>query len=840
MTAARDLDSPCASPDSNSCAMRGAAVVPLPNPEPARSPSSSSSGRRRPVQSRRESVGCTAWDTAEVARRVRALGEDWADDRFISLLREHEVDGPALAELTKADLRDEFGIRELGRIKRVLRSIAALCEGSNPSPPGSRAVATPEPGAFDVPISEEDLVGRVGCTVEGSQAQAPQPPRPAPPAPTLPNGHRPAPPQTTRSSASPPPRSPSAPVRATSAGGRAGSTDSATQSGADDDADADSSCDDRAAAANPRRPASCPPNPTQTARQAPTSCPDVDDDDIDAIDLADLVPDRGRSLAGRSALPPRPVTAIGHRPTVDDSDDEEGARVAVLPANHRHVWEDDPAVEIRHPSDPERDLGARMTPPPGHLIGRAEEPPPSRLAWARAPRPAPIPRPPAETGARLPNGKAVPQWVFRRWDPPPPQERSKKGLEVLAGAETGKAVHFEGQVYPCGILEQERRYGAVRALFDSWDSTLDRGGSISLAEVQSVLEVYCSWAPAEAEEKTHSLMQHVDTNVDGQLDWPEFNALLSAASKSASPAEFDAMLRHFHDAVDAAASKSETARRSEALARLFADWDTDKSGRIEHRELWAVVQRVNQSVDDDHGLPHTLTVAPEADCGGKVDLAQFRGIMLAATAECSQQQFDLAMFRTGRVLAELNEGALHCPPRAGSGAPVTASALERIAVHASQRAPVLLLGSDADPSKAVERCAEGRGATLRPFLVSSEKTERAAQRAVTRLGFGKGLWIYVLVSRGYQHADRFLRELGLRLETEAPWAIHRAFRLWVFAPGLSESSVPSVLLLRSVCVPLSSFDPDAIVRRLQSSAAEPCSGRPAGRYGGSRSSDAVP
>eukprot|EP01062_Namystynia_karyoxenos_P067375 TRINITY_DN61307_c0_g1_i1.p1 TRINITY_DN61307_c0_g1~~TRINITY_DN61307_c0_g1_i1.p1 ORF type:complete len:919 (+),score=248.58 TRINITY_DN61307_c0_g1_i1:85-2757(+) len=741
-------------------------------------------------------VPCSEWSVEETARRVTALSADWADERFVSLLRQHEVDGAALAELTKADLRDDFGIRELGRIKRALRAIARLCgaETAPTEPSELSRMVTPEPGAFDVPISAEDLVGgrsgaRTAPAAERKDAQREQ---------QAPGAAAGADQAGAPDAASPPPPA------AVSTG--ASSPDTGVDSSG------------RAAASPPPRPASCPPDPN--ARPGEADWGGDDEADIDAIDLADLVPDRGRSLAKRSSLPPRPVTAIGHRPTVAPDSDEEGSpHLAVLPGNHRHVWEDDPAVVIRHPADPERDLGERMTPPPGHLLGRAEEPVP-RVAWAQPTgRPKPIPRPPAELGpGDLPNGKRLPDWVCRHWQPQQ-REEVKPAMQLIA-ASSGAPVYIEGEPYPCGILERERRYQDLRELFDLWDASGDGGGTIDLAEIRTVLQDFCRWTDAEAELRTRQIMAEIDEDSDGQLDWPEFHAFMSKSSRTAGPAEFDGLVRHFRAAVRRVGERIERARRADCLERLFRRWDADGSGFVELRELAAVLAQLNEASGEGAAVP--VLSAADADADGTVDCAEFQALMGSITDALADSQFDLVLYRVGRAVDEAHneqlfrKGLPHGKRR--SGAVVTADTLDRLARLASPTAPLLMLGCTADPSKALERCAELRGAALHPFLVTTEKSERVAQRAIARQGFSKGHWVYVVLGSGYEHADRFLREAGLRLHTEPPWALHAAFRLWVFMPGCAEGDVPSVFLLRSIVLPLDAFDPDSTFRRLEADA----------------------
>eukprot|EP00756_Hemistasia_phaeocysticola_P060933 Hpha_TRINITY_DN443_c0_g1::TRINITY_DN443_c0_g1_i1::g.27650::m.27650 len=778
------------SEESGSCGQSPvAAVAPLPVP-----------GRRVAVSS--------PWTVEETARRVRALGADWADDRFVSLLRQHEVDGAALAELTKGDLRDDFGIKELGRVKRILREINTLCfEPGNQMDLTRGSVVTPEPGAFDMPISEEDLKGPRDGNVSGNVVRAPQPPpRPVGPGPTLPQ-ERPAKVSPQRVDSA----SPDSDIGGEVGAGRP------TSVGGEQEAEGDTP------EASPQRPVTCPPNPAASAARAGETrqWEEVDEDDIDAIDLADLVPDRGRSIAGRSALPPRPVTAIGHRPMDDYDSDEEvdgdaPRREMLMLGEHRHVWEDDPAVEIRHPSDPERDLGARMTPPPGHLIGRAEEPPP-RLAWAQAPRPAPIPRPPVEmggAGSRLPNGKMVPEWVFRRHE----QGKSTRATEAEGGSSTQKQLAIqndpprdppqrdtpqrdlppqicaspspEPEAFACGILEQERRYAALHAVHADWLAA--EPGGVRLADLRTALGAVLGWSEEEAIERTQGA-------VGRELDWHLFHKVCASSCRGASPQDFDMVIRQLRASVGAAASRIERGRRIARLEKLFRRWTKDRPA-LPRQEVSLVmdaaeaIERVRRQLPQEESIGFSLLV-PESDNGWVNFPAFLEMLEPAVSAGCTPSDFDQAVYRVERVLADRARGAE--VQRAAADGEV----IECLAAHSAHTTPVILCGS-ADPSTALEMAAERRGVTLRHCLVSADKSARSALRVISRGGFNKGHWAYVVLGRGFDRGEDFMRELGVLMQGESAWSIHQNFRLWIYAPEASEATVPSVLLLRSVCTSL--------------------------------------
>eukprot|EP00754_Rhynchopus_humris_P040932 Rhum_TRINITY_DN2417_c0_g1::Rhum_TRINITY_DN2417_c0_g1_i1::g.7151::m.7151 len=86
-----------------------------------------SGSRKRP----RRGGGVGAWGTTRVVSYLRECAGDWADDVFANKVRDEGMDGAALLSLTKQDLKDKFGIKELGRVKRLLAGIASIQKPSS-------------------------------------------------------------------------------------------------------------------------------------------------------------------------------------------------------------------------------------------------------------------------------------------------------------------------------------------------------------------------------------------------------------------------------------------------------------------------------------------------------------------------------------------------------------------------------------------------------------------------------------------------------------------------------------------------------------------------------------
>eukprot|EP00756_Hemistasia_phaeocysticola_P045493 Hpha_TRINITY_DN19241_c0_g1::TRINITY_DN19241_c0_g1_i1::g.194231::m.194231 len=105
------------------------------------------------------------WSVEDVCQRLVSCA--WASPHFRHKCRLHRINGVALQELTKEDLRDDFQVQELGVVKEILRNIRKLRDGEIPEVngwPETPAVpeeqsrphaATPEPPATEAPPAQQ-------------------------------------------------------------------------------------------------------------------------------------------------------------------------------------------------------------------------------------------------------------------------------------------------------------------------------------------------------------------------------------------------------------------------------------------------------------------------------------------------------------------------------------------------------------------------------------------------------------------------------------------------------------------------------------------------------------
>eukprot|EP01062_Namystynia_karyoxenos_P021725 TRINITY_DN18281_c0_g1_i1.p1 TRINITY_DN18281_c0_g1~~TRINITY_DN18281_c0_g1_i1.p1 ORF type:complete len:694 (+),score=130.70 TRINITY_DN18281_c0_g1_i1:64-2082(+) len=619
------------------------------------------------------------WLVEDVQRVLRSECQDWAEPPLLSKLLQHEVDGAALLELTKDDLRDDLGVRSLGRIKRVLRGIRRLVaqEGPRvPAPPDSGADEVAQQQDCDVPISAQDLQPHRTPTPQPSGTAPAQPPRP-PPAPSPPCPARPAPPQQVHRPSPPPP---------------------------------------------PPAPAQRVPTPQRELRSPlqPVSSSDISSGDLgigpDAVDISldggeSPQPRHRRTSLNPEDIPARPVTAIGHRPMDVTS---TGTPVpGFMPSGHNHVWEDDPAP---------------VCPPAMGGIG-----------------------------------------------------------------------------FPIGILERERRYGSLRALFKLWDESSDvsvaGSGTISFAELRDVMREYYGWTKDVAEARTRAVLDTIDSNSDGLLDFFEFHAFMSTLSQGTEPRDFDAIVDHLRGAVTRVAEAQETLRRKRLLSELFDTWDDDGSGRVDDSELVKVLGKFNEGCagSKDNRELSELRIANSDGTG--LDRSEFVDAFMGLTRGYTAASFDLMYYRLMRVLEDVILSG-----RRSANVSVGPEDLEDIVLRSSPTMPLIMYGGSADPSKSIERCAGRFDAALHPFLITHDKAEQEALRALSRLSMSRGWWIYLVIGQGYR-CDSFFREIGVRLQTASQWSIHRRFRLWIRIPSRTLGGLPNILLLRAVAVSVDNYDP---------------------------------
>eukprot|EP00756_Hemistasia_phaeocysticola_P066205 Hpha_TRINITY_DN9072_c0_g1::TRINITY_DN9072_c0_g1_i1::g.141922::m.141922 len=652
------------------------------------------------------------WSVAEVQRQLRREGNEcgeWADESLLEQLRSHEVDGAALLELTKDDLREDLGIKSLGRIKRILRGIRRLVTQNTPTTPLVQPPSgdDPDPAECDAPISSADLKpdrppGDVSAQVTPMSTPAPRPP-------TAPPGGRPQPPRTCAGTADAPTRQ-----QRTGAPSRP---------------------------AEPRRPSEPPEVLNQVgdlgeddeAEGSPVGLDGIDIGmDVGMGDGGEAPQPRRANDPDRTDIPPRPATAIGHRPVIGTT--ATGTPVVGPLPGHAHAWEEDAPVATQCATD--------------------------------------------------------------------------AAVSVFRPKATGDSN------YSSGILETERRYEALRKLFNLWDESSDisviGSGAIEFTELCTVLQEFYSWDEVDTKVRVRAVLETIDRNCDGSLNWSEFQEFMTSITQGMPPREFDHLIAHFSVAVTRVAEAQEKQRRLRLLGQLFDEWDDDHSGLIDAEELERVLTKFNAGcaeTGDDRELSE-LKLANMNDDEG-LDRSEFVTAFAKLTAAFSAASFDLMYYRLMRVLEDL----VFAGRRNSLNRMVTADELSDVVLRSTPLTPLILYGRRADPSKAVERCAQRFGVQLRPFLVTHEKAEQEALRAVARLSMSRGWWIYIVVGQGYR-CDTFFREAGVALQTANTWAVHRKFRLWIKLPSRTLGGIPNILYQGAIALGVDNSDAAEVAQSL--------------------------
>ena len=723
--------------------------------------------------------GVQTWSAAEVTANLAA--QEWADALLVTQFQEHEIDGASLLELTKRDLREDFGVRELGKIKKILSGIAKLCRNNIPSSAPTRRHRK----------SDTDIVN---TTKKSSQKSSTRPrarskphnhiePPSAPPTPDLENFDVPI-----------------------SAEDLKGTT--ATYPPSDEEL--------RAAPIYPQPPRPAPPSPTALAAAPPariaTSYDVIEIGEEDTIELSDLMPENARGGdIDPDTVPARPVTAIGHRPIHGVDED------------HRHVWADDPAVHIRHASDLLHDSSAC---PHQEIISpedlrQLKEPPQKNMEEAVTKgRRSPIPRPPACMGVPLPSGMRTPGWVQDVFTP----AESKRAADTthhaplhLLGSPAADqsrnaafVIDLNAPPHDNGILEQERRYSELQQLFTVWVTGESADGSdvqrfIEFKNLSGVLQRFCGWKEEEAATNGHMILNEIDDNNDGRLDWHEFFVFMSRISRGMPPTAFDGMVGTFTSCILGEQREREDARRKTLLCGVWAELG---SSIVEVRRVRELAQGVSDEEDSAAFCRHVASAlsGEDGEEGGTLTADEFEHVFLRAAEGMSSSDFDLLVFRLKSAAVVTSKTDLGCPQ-------LSSEELEGIVALSPSSSPLVIVGSAVDPSRPLAECAASCGVTLRIFLISSDATSKAALSVTKNSGFARGEWVCVSVDPKYKDSDAFLRSLGVLLQTGSPWSIHRKFRLWIHVCG--NVQLPSVLSVRSVVIDVEKNDLKSLKQSLE-------------------------
>ena len=101
----------------------------------------------------------------DVAAWLRGLGLEQYEPAF----RDNGVDAEILPKLTREDLKD-LGVARVGDRRKLLEAIAALSEGSGPSPAAALTAAVPAPDAAPAAEAERRQLTVMFCDLVGSTA----------------------------------------------------------------------------------------------------------------------------------------------------------------------------------------------------------------------------------------------------------------------------------------------------------------------------------------------------------------------------------------------------------------------------------------------------------------------------------------------------------------------------------------------------------------------------------------------------------------------------------------------------------------------------------------------
>ncbi|KAJ9464513.1 Calcineurin subunit B [Diplonema papillatum] len=715
------------------------------------------------------------WTVDDV--RVKLASCRWAEPGFRQKLRVHKVDGMALAELTKEDLRDDFRIGELGTIKALLRNITRLKDpaaGHSVDPPHGKdrgtaatAAAEPQPAAAATKrarpssgkargglphhkrLSEETPLFTQRKPLD--RAASAHAVRHLPAKRPLDAGAK-APAASAAPPPAPPPLSPATQCPVPVAGGGfdaqvedrpvSANTRSISRTVSKSLARGGNECEGDRGGGGGGGGLRSGRNPVDSGGQAGAAAP--------------------AAATAKSALPQCPPTRLSGL-----------SRVKNEPRRVNEKADDGGGGSSPGPPLPE---AARRLPPGG-------------------------PERPAAEGGELPAAGLC----TRPGNAPLASDACIK--RSIAGGKGDRAALDDGRYRP-GILELERRHSEMAALFHLWQAgagvgpAASRGsGFIEYHEFRALLhEAHTRRAGADPRGLEEADIAF-DANGDSRIDQDEFHRFVSEATWDKPPTLFDELMYDIRSTVTEAARAAEAARREANLELVFQQWDRDRSGYIEVDELYTVLTRYND-LTTQQGM-HTAQVLMgrrDADGDGRLGLHEFLRMFKEKTQRLRPDEFDFMIFRVRRCLEDLLEDS-----QAGledTFKPLTESDLASYYVRSAPPEPIILYGRTVDPAMQIEHFAARNARSVRSFMVQHGKSEKTALKELVRWGVGRGHWIYVTVDEGYANRDGFLRAVGVALKQRPAYLIHRKFRLWVMVNTARYAVVPWILKLNAVPVPL--------------------------------------
>ena len=387
---------------------------------------------------------------------------------------------------------------------------------------------------------------------------------------------------------------------------------------------------------------------------------------------------------------------------------------------------------------------------------------------------------------------------------------AQQAQQVFSGAANRTAPAKQGQA---GLLEMERRYANICAIFARWDESSsqhsDGSNAIEFDELKAVLAEFFNWNEDEADEKTREVRDALDVNRDGILQFEEFAPFINAVTNDLEPQMFDRLVTYLKYAISNVSDDSEFERRDMMLIDLFKFWDYDRSGYIEEDEVGVVMKRYLESPDDPRtdrivelvmNAGHRTPLTPRSakamfQATPRLELDQFKQLFHGLTAKAPPRDFDLLFYRLKRVVDVTNKSS---GKRALTNSWLVSNDMQHLLKESTHARALLMHGDSIDPSTSLEKLAQANSQRLVPCMVTNSRSQRECLAMIALEGFARGAWFYVVLAPEPYDPGEFLRDIMLQMQTKSG-SIKKSFRLWVWAPYEKSKvlSFPKVMLTYS-------------------------------------------
>jgi hypothetical protein len=238
-------------------------------------------------------------------------------------------------------------------------------------------------------------------------------------------------------------------------------------------------------------------------------------------------------------------------------------------------------------------------------------------------------------------------------------------------------------------------------------------------------------------------------------------------------------------------------------ASLYKIYYKDNSGSLDKSEVFQLLQVFNNWFEGEEKYFQVDTSKYDFDGDGELQYDEFEAMMIDLTTKFGKDEFDEMFFRLFRCIDSLKA--------TGAGQEQSFKQhLAQMVKQASQVQPLLLYGSQIEPSQAIERLALASKVEVKGVVVSSPSSEESTLSLIRCFGMGKGKWLYVVMFPDYHNTDAFLRSLTLALETTPIWMVHQRFRLFIILQERYVWWLPRTFLSHCLAVPLDdSVHPEA-------------------------------